>query len=302
VQATIAWAMSFQLGIGIAAAPAIGTVITSGAFRLDHLNVSGNATLFEGSLLETAGSASTVALSSGARLSLEASSRGKLFGDRLVLEKGGTRLDNATGFHLEALGLRVQPERGVTSGRVSLEGTRRVRVSAVTGGFRVLNAQGQLVANLAAGSTLAFEPQPGASTATRVTGVLENRNGRFLMTDEVTKVRVEAVGRNLAVETGRRVEVAGLMDAAATPASGASQTVRVLSLRQLPEGGTAPAGQGGAGGTGAPAGAGAGAGAGAATGTIVATVAIVAGVAAAAVLGGLAAAGALPGQGDSVSR
>jgi hypothetical protein len=280
--------MSLQLGIGMAAAPAIGTVIASGSFRLDHLNVTGNATLFEGSLVETAASASAVALSSGARLSLEAASRGKLFGDRLVLEKGETRLDNGTGFHLEALGLRVQPERGATTGRVSLEGSRRVRVAALTGSFRILNAQGQLVANLPAGATLAFEPQSGTSTATRVTGIVENHSGHFLMTDEVTNVTVEVVGVNLAEEAGQRVEITGTLDAGATPYAGASQVVRVSQKRRLGGGArTAAAGQGVKSSM---------------AKATAATIAIVGGVAAAAVVGGLAASGSLPGQGGGVSR
>lgn len=288
VKALIALWMSLQLGIATAAAPVIGTVIAGGSFRLDHLNVTGNATLFEGSLLETSAAVSTVALSSGARVSLEAGSRGKVFGDRLILEKGETRLDNGTGFHIEALGLRVQPERGSATGRVALDGSRRVRVAALAGSFRILNAQGQLVANLAAGATLAFEPQQGASTTTQVTGVLESANGRYLVTDEVTKVRVEAVGPNLSAEIGRRVELSGTMDAAATPATGASQVVRVTQVRRLPSlPVTAAAGQGGGSSAGKSA---------------VATVAIVGGVAAAAVLGGLAAAEKLPGQGDGVSR
>ena len=290
VKALVAVSISLQLGIGMAAAPAIGTVIAGGAFRLDHADVNGNATLFEGSLLETAAAASTVSLASGARLSLEAASRGKLFGDRLVLEKGEARLDNGTGFHLEARGLRVQPERGATTGRVALEGARRVRVAALTGSFRILNAQGQLIANLPAGAALAFEPQQTSSAATRVTGVVESRNGRYLMTDEVTNVTVEVVGPNVAAEAGKRVEITGSLDTGATPATGASQVVRVSQVRRLPSNGpaTAAAGQ---------------AGKAAAAGKITAaTVAIVGGVAAAAVVGGLAAADALPGQGDGVSR
>ena len=82
MQAMVALAMSIQIGIVTAAAPAIGTVIASGAFRLDHLNVTGNATLFEGSLLETGGAASTIALANGARLSLAAASRGTSRGRR----------------------------------------------------------------------------------------------------------------------------------------------------------------------------------------------------------------------------
>ncbi len=293
VQKVLAVAMSVNLGIILAASPVIGTVMTKGSFRVDNATVNGNATLFEGSTLETYDAASSVALSSGAKLWLAASSRGKLYGDRLVLEKGQTQLDQATAFRLEALGLTIQPERATSTGRVSVQGPARVEVAALTGGFRVLNSRGQLVANLAAGSALAFEPQAQASQ-TRVTGCLESRDGRYVVTDEVTNVAVEVAGAGLADEAGNRVELTGQMDPTATPLSGTSQLIRVSQVRRVARG----CGNNGAAAAAAAAGGAAG-GAAAAGGISAATIAIVGGVAAGATLGGLAAADALPGQGSS---
>ncbi len=177
IKSILALALNIYLGVGIAGSPVIGTAITKGAFRIDNATVSGNATLFEGSLLETSTGSSSVQLTSGARFLLDAESRGHLFGDRLVLEKGSTNLENGTGFRLVALGLTIQPERGVSIARVSIEGTRRVRVSSTRGGMRVLNSNGEMVANLAAGAALSFEPQAEASNITRVTGKLESLSG-----------------------------------------------------------------------------------------------------------------------------
>jgi hypothetical protein len=284
LQSVLALAMSLNLGIGTAASPAIGTVLTKGSFRLDNTTVSGNATLLEGSMLETASASSSVQLNSGARVSFAADSRGRLFGDRLVLEKGGTNLENSTGFRLVALGLTIQPERGNSTGSVIFDSPRRVRVSAVTGSLRVLNTSGQLVANLAPGAALAFEPQQGPSNVTRVTGCLMSKAGHYLMTDEVTKVTVEVAGTGVAQEAGNKVEVTGATDPTATPASDASQLVRAREIRRVEKG----CGNGKA----VAAAAGTGAAAGASTGGIaVTTVAIVGGVAAAAVVGGLAATG-----------
>ena len=42
----------------MAAAPVIGTVTAAGVFKVDNSGVRGNATLFEGSLVETAGARS----------------------------------------------------------------------------------------------------------------------------------------------------------------------------------------------------------------------------------------------------
>ncbi len=286
LQSILALAMSLNLAIASAAAPAIGTALAKGAFRVDNTTTTGNATLFEGSVLETANASSSIQLNSGARVSLSSDSRGRLFGDRLVLEKGGTNLESSTGFRLVALGLTIQPERGITTGSVIFESPRRLRVSASTGSFRVLNTSGQLIANLAAGAALAFEPQQGASNAAHVSGCLQNKSGHYILTDETTNVIVEVAGSGVAKEAGNKVEVTGASDPTATPAADATQLVRVREIKRVSKG----CGNGGAiaaaAGTGGAAGAATGAAAG---GVAVTTVAIVGGVAAAAVGGGLAA-------------
>jgi hypothetical protein len=293
VQSVLALALSLQLSAAYAAAPVIGTVLAPGAFRLDNATLNGNATLLDGSLLETAAVASSVQLNSGARLLLAAGSRGRLFGDRLVLEQGASEIENAAGVRLVALGLTIQPDRETSTGRVVVDNARRVRVAATSGSLRVLNTNGQLVANLAPGVALAFEPQPGPSTVARVTGCLENRSGRYVLTDEVTNVTVEVAGSGVGKEAGNKVEVTGAMDPTATPVNDASQLVRAREVRRLAKGcgnATPVAAAAGAAGS-------AGAAGGAAGGAAVTTIAIVGGVAAAATVGGLAAAEKLPGQG-----
>jgi hypothetical protein len=291
------WALNLTLGLGIAAAPVIGTVTAGGAFRLNGDTVMSNGTLMEGTVIESGRGSSSVQLAGGARLSLRAESRGKMYSDHIVLEKGETRLENGVGFHLEALGLTIRPDRGLSTGRIGLLGSTRVRVAALTGSFRVLNARGVLVANVAAGSALAFEPQTPA-LATHITGILTQQNGHFLLTDQVTHVMVEITGPGLQAHVGQLVEVTGNMNAAATPVSGASQVIVATQVQTVAAG---AAGGGAAGGGAAPAGAG-GVASGAAIG--VTTIAVIGGVAAAATLGGLAASDALPGQGGAtpVSR
>ena len=108
--ATVVLISNGMLGLAIAAPPVIGTVTAGGAFRLNGDTVKANGTLTEGAVLESGRGSSTVRLAGGARLSLSADSRGKLYSDRIVLEKGDTRLDNGSGFHLEALGLTIRPD------------------------------------------------------------------------------------------------------------------------------------------------------------------------------------------------
>lgn len=277
----LAVALAGNLGIGHAASPAIGTVTAKGAFRLNQATVVNNASLLEGALIETASVGSSADFASGARFSLAADSKGRFFGDRVVLERGQGRLEKTAGLRIEARGLTIQPETGNATGRITLPGTARVELAALTGSFRVLNARGTVVARLPPGLTLAFEPQnTGAGGTTRLTGTLINRGGHYLITDETTNVTIEVTGTGLEKEVGYRVEVSGTSDAAATPISDASQMVRALTVRRLSDDRTAAAGSGGAK-------AGANSGIGISTGTV----AVIGGVAAAAVVGGLAASG-----------
>ncbi len=286
-------AFSVTRCLATAATPVIGTVTAGGAFRLNGDTVIANGTLTEGAVIETVRGSLLVRFSGGARLSLSAGSRGKLYSDHIVLEKGETRLENGAAFHLEALGLIIRPDRETSTGRIGLLGSNRVRVAALTGSFRVLNAHGVLVANVAAGSALAFEPQaPAAAAVTHITGTLTEQSGHFLLTDQVTHVTVEVTGQGLQAHIGHVVQVTGTLNASATPVAGASQVIAATSVQTI----AAAAGGGAAGGGAAAAGAG-GAASGAAIGAT--TIAIVGGVAAAATLGGLAASGALPGQSSS---
>ncbi len=286
-----------------AAAPVIGTVTAKGSFRLDNSTVNGNATLFEGAWVETTSATSSMRMNSGAILSLAPSSKGRFFGDKVVLERGSGELDKAEGLKIEARGLTIQPETGNAAARFVLAGATRVDVEATAGSFRVLNSRGVLVATLNAGRALELEPQQtsGQAAQTKISGCLVFRNGHYLITDQTTSVVVEVGGSGLEKEKGNVVEVTGGMDPTVAPVSDASQFVRVSGVKHLAKGcsGTAAAGAGGAAGsTPKPVGAGAGGGAGIGSTTI----AIIGGVAAAGVVGGLAAAGKFSSSSGTVSQ
>lgn len=289
-------AMSLMM-VASGGVPVIGTVAAKGAFRLDNATVTGNATLFEGAMIETAKAASRMEIGSGARIALGTDSKARFYGDHMILEKGEGRLEKAEGFRFEARGLIIQPETGNASARVALRGGARVEVAALSGSFRVLNARGLLVANLASGAALELEPQ-ATEAITKLTGTLQKAGGHYLLTDETSKVTVELTGPGLAKEVGSRIEITGKMDPAATPVTDASQVVHVSTVTHL---GPGTAAGGGTGAVGAATTAQAPVHAG--IGLSVTTIAIISGVAVAATLGGLAAAGKLPGQGSSpVSR
>jgi hypothetical protein len=300
VEAAVAVVIALSAGIAAGAVPVIGTVVAKGSFRLDNALVTGNATLFEGATIETNSAGSRMELASGAKVSLGTESKARFYGDHMILEKGEGRLEKAANFHFEAQGLTIQPETGNASGRVAMRGGARVELAALAGSFRVLNARGLLVANVASGRALEFEPQ-AVDTASKLTGVLRKAGEHYLLTDETTNVTAEVAGNGLQKEVGNRIEVTGNLDPTATPVTDASQFVRATKVTRLGKGaagspGAAAAGKGGA--SGGAAGGGAAAAHGIGMG---ATIAIIGGVAAAATIGGLAAAGTLSGS-SSVSR
>jgi hypothetical protein len=274
MQSVIATALALNLTMLQAASPAIGTATAKGAFRMNDATVTGNATLLEGATIETNSVGSSMELSSGAKLTLGAESKGRIFGDHAVLERGQGQMDKTAGFRLEARGLTIQPETGNATGRVLLVANNKVEVAALTGSFRVLNSRGVLVAKLPQGIALAFEPQ--ATGLTTLTGTLEQKGGHYILTDETTHVTVELSGDGLDKMVGKRVQVSGRMDPTATPSSDASQVIRVSGV-QGAQGGTAPAGTSGTAGVATHA------------GMRVTTIALLAGGAVAGTVGGLAA-------------
>ena len=222
---------------GFAATPAIGRVVSADAFRLNGDTVISNGTLLDGAVLETARTASSVQLSSGTRLSLSPASRAKVYGDRMILEKGETRIEYVVGFHLEALGLTVRAGTGSSRGRIGLEGNTRLRVATATGSFRVWNARGVLVADVAAGSALAFEPQPAAAAAaTQITGTLTEQRGHFMLTDRLTRVTVEVTGQRLATYVGQAVAVTGAMNVTAKSVANAPQVMAASQVQSIGNG------------------------------------------------------------------
>jgi hypothetical protein len=271
-----------------AAGPAIGVVMTKGTFQADQSQVWGNSTLFEGTTIETGKASSDLRLNCGARIALAAQSRGRVYRDRLVLERGEGRLSGSQGYWMDARSLRVQPAGPEGAARVLLTGSSRVQVAALRGALQITNDAGVVVANLVPGTALEFEPQAaGASAPSQMTGILERRNGHFLLTDRTAGVTAELEGPGLAREVGRCIEATGAVVPAAQPFSPATQMIRVSQLKRCSKETAAALAAGGGAAAGAGAAGAAGAGA-AAAGAAVATKAVIAGVIVAGVAAGTA--------------
>ena len=267
------------------AGPAIGVVLTKGSFQIDASPVWGNGTLFEGTTIETGKVASDLRMNCGAQLALAAESRGTVYRDRLVLERGEGRLSNTADYRVDARSLRVLPASTEAAARVLLAGSSRVQVAALRGALTVTNHAGVVVANMPMGTALEFEPQAaGAAAPSQMTGILERREGHFLLTDRTAGVTAELQGPGLAKDVGRCIEATGALVPEGQAFSPATQVIRVSKLTRCSKE-VAAAVAGGVAGAGAAGAATAGA---AAAGVAVATKAIIVGVVVAGVAAGTA--------------
>jgi hypothetical protein len=195
-------------GILPAATSVLGVATANGTFRLDHSQVAGNATVFDGSLIETGKDMSDVTLSGGLKVRLGTESRGQVFAGRLALQQGAGQVSGSK-YLVEARGLRVLAVSSGAMVRVSLGPKNLVEVAAVTGSFHVETAAGIRVANMSAGGALSFTEQAGAAPPTVLCGDVGRVDGRLLLTDKVSGVTVELVGEHLDPFVGKSISVTG---------------------------------------------------------------------------------------------
>jgi hypothetical protein len=247
-------------------------------------------------------------MNNGAHVRLAAGSRVKIYEGRVILEKGVGEMDSSTAYQVEAHTLRITNAEPETIARVRITSPSLVMVSALKGRVHVTNAAGFLIANIAAGGALSFDPVVAASGPTKVAGCVARTEGKFVIMDETTKITMEVHGAGVEKEVGNHVEITGVPDAGSPTVKGASQIINVSAFTRVGKvgacsakaaaiaaGGVATAGAtaGAAAGGAAAAGGVAAAAGGIATvaGVSIATVAVVGGVAVAAASVGLAASG-----------
>ena len=215
-----------------AASPAIGIVTASGHFTLDRSQVWGNATVFEGSVVETGSASSEVALRNGAKLQLARDSRARILADRIVLEKGIGQVSAPVSFEVNAGNLRIH-----TDGRLRVDLHEGVQVASLLGSARVSSASGILLAAIPAGRMVTFDPQAANGSVTR-TGCLMFKDHHYIVQDEDTQEVVElSGGQNLSSQLGNRVEIKGTASSAKPAVTIATLVVNVASMTPKSTGG-----------------------------------------------------------------
>lgn len=281
--------------------PVIGVARSRGAFMINQASVPGSATILDGTSVQTVATSSDVSLKGGERVTLASHSAARIYQGRLVLQSGAAELSHLSGYLVETGDLRIGASNAEAHVRVVVDSKDQVRVATIGGNAEVRNNEGMLVARVFPGTAMQLNSAPGAGT--KLTGTVQEENGKFFLTDEATKVKVELRGPNLKSMVGKRVRITGTAAPGETPAGDATLVVHVSGSVALAAAAGATAAGGAAAGAGAAGAAGgAAAGAAVATGVSATTVAVVGGVAAAASVGGLAAAGTIGGSDSTVSR
>ena len=199
-----------MLSYAAAGTVSIGTASARGDMRVDSYMVKGNATLFDGSVVETGQATADLRLNKGTEITMATDSRGTLYSDRLVLQQGESELAANSSFQVQANGLHVTPSEPNSRAVVSVKSANTVEVAALTGSFGVTNDHGVVLASVRPGHVLSFAMQTSAGPQTfSTTGIVTEENGKYYL--DTLEGKFELQGKDLKKYVGAKVAVSGTM-------------------------------------------------------------------------------------------
>ena len=200
---------------------------------IDGARVSGNATVFDGSVISSS-SYSRMQLNSGARVDLATGSEARVFSNHIALESGMSEVQSPSAFSIDTLNFRIQPAEAGSIARVRLESGQKVLVTAVSAPVNVWNRYGTLVARVTPATPMAFLPQAATATAFSNSGCVVNKGNVPVLVDQtgnqIVELRSTAKGVDFRKFIGKHASVKGNVVSTATPVQGASQVVGVSSI------------------------------------------------------------------------
>jgi len=214
----------------VAGTVSIGTASARGDMRVDSYMVKGNATLFDGSVVETGQATADLRLNKGTEITMSTSSRGTLYRDRLVLQRGETELAANSSFQLEANGFRVTPSEPNSRGVVSLKAGNTVEVAALNGSFGVTNDHGVLLASVRPGRVVSFAMHASENqSSVSVVGMVSFENGHFYLTS-AEDLKYELTGKDLKKFVGTKVEISGTLQPVSKDRVGVAGVISLSSI------------------------------------------------------------------------
>ncbi len=213
----------------VAGTPSIGSASAQGQMRVDGYSADGNATLFDGSVVETENAAAALRLGKDVRILMATGSRGALYRDRLVLERGKGEATLPAHFEIDADSLHVTSAQPGSRAVVTVKTANSIEVASLSGDLQVANAGGLLLARIAPGHSLSFAVGAGSYTTFVSRGIVSEENGHFYLTGE-NGVKYQIVGKNMAKYVGEKVLVTGSVNSTAAAAGGAAYTVTASTV------------------------------------------------------------------------
>lgn len=215
--------LSLSCAYASAGTKPIGTVSARGDMRIDGSPVTSNATLFNGTAVETSRATATLQLVNGTEIKLATNSRGVVYDDRLVLLQGKSQVKTSgSHFLLEAGGLSVAPSAPNTLGIVALSPANTVEVAAVTGDLRVTEDSDLAVAQVVTGAAMLFHPMQqaaapeGSPFLNAVEGLVNEDSGTYFLTTVAGTKYQLITGKELRKYTNKKVVVSGFLQGGAT--------------------------------------------------------------------------------------
>ena len=212
-----------MLSYAAAGTVSIGTVNARGDVRVDSYPIKGNATLFDGSVVETGQASADVRLKKGAEITMSTGSRGTLYSDHLVLQQGQGELVASNTFALDVSGLHVKPSQPNSRAVVSMKPGNTVEISSVKGSVGVSDSHGVMLANILPGHSFSFAmdagPQNGVFSGV---GLVSFENGQYYLTTD-SDVKYLLSCRDMKKYVDDKVVVSGTVQTTAGP-NGTSQS------------------------------------------------------------------------------
>jgi hypothetical protein len=213
----------------VAGTPSIGSASAQGQMRVDGYSVDGNATLFDGSVVETDHAAAALRLDKDVRITMATGSRGTLYRDHLVLERGQGEAILSAHFEIDADSLHVTSAQPGSRAVVTVNSADSIEVASLSGDLQVANAGGLLLARLTPGHSASFAMAAGSPTSFSSKGIFSQENGHFYLTGE-NGVKYEIVGKNMTKYVGQKVLVTGSINSTTAAVGGATYTVTASSV------------------------------------------------------------------------
>ena len=208
----------------------IGTASARGDLRVDNYSVKGNATIFDGSVVETSHASANLRLNKGVEITMSAASRGTLYSDHIVLQQGQSELMSSGWFQVQANGLHVVPAAPHSRGLVSVKSGNTIEVASLDGSLGVSNENGVVLANILPGQSFTFAMQAGAN-ATDFSGVglVTFENGTYYLTTD-SNVKYILTCKDSHSFVGDKVVVTGSLQGSAAGGSGGMLCVKTMEV------------------------------------------------------------------------